>query len=302
MSMSEVETNDLLERMSVAGFEVSRPQLKRLRREGLVPRPSLKHVIGRAGSVSVYPEDAVHQLHIVMNLKHNLGYETFRELRVGAWLAGSSVEFRLLRPDVVDLLRTAMRSQQHLRPGSEDDGLSRQLRQTLRNAPPHQVAMVERLLGKSESAAERITLDGILLAMLQLAVGTPHAGASSDRLDQEMRIVGDAGEGLTDLYTDWDLPGTPKWPRIVGRSGAKWFQVGRDWLALVTGLISEGAYDEIAGSSPISGFFLDHIHTQLVDLSSAGLEMRTLLACQGIVLARSNPDRLTELVDNLTSP
>src|SRR5438128_382799 len=61
-SSERIETTDLLLHAGGAGHEVSPSQLKRFVRAGLLVGAEQRHVSGRRGSVSVWPESAADQL------------------------------------------------------------------------------------------------------------------------------------------------------------------------------------------------------------------------------------------------
>lgn len=289
--------SEVLEEAERAGYPLTRHQLKRLRQNGLVQTPRPQHSKGRPGSDSVYSQQDLDQLLGVLRLKHDHGHEKFATLRVSAWLDGWNVDFNQLRPDVVDLLRKSMTGQQGLVRGAEDDGISRRLRQGLAEMPKRDLVMVDQLLEDgAEKPTESVTFGAMALAMVQLIVGTAHADASRDQFDSALRIENEEGEELSDLYLKWDLPPTPQWPRIISRTGEKWFEPGRLWLVLVTIVVQEGHIEDRAGS-PLTLWIVNEVKQRLPNPSH--IELRNLIACLGIVLAKNNPARLIEFFDNL---
>lgn len=289
--------DDILEGAAAAGYPLSRDQLKRLRQNGLLQSPQQEHQVGVAGSESVYSDDQLQQLLGVLALKHEHGLGTFRKLRVGAWLGGFEVDFELLRPDVVKTLRLAITGQQRLPSRSEDDALSRRLRQALADINKQELAGLDQLLlSQTDSADAGITFEVVALALLQLVVGTTHADASRDRLDLGLQIINDETRAVSDIYEDWELPPTPEWPRIISRTGAKWFAPGQHWLDLVIAVIVFGGIDERVGT-PLTRWAVDELKELLPDPSN--LELRTMIACLGIVLSKQHPDTLIEMFEDV---
>lgn len=92
----------LLPAAARAGLKVSADQLKRWCREGLLPRPSQRHLPGRRGSESIYPPGTLRQLVAVAELHAN--ERRFDELRFDVWWAGHWVQETHLRSSLVALL------------------------------------------------------------------------------------------------------------------------------------------------------------------------------------------------------
>ncbi|GEM_PF-5703990 len=221
-------------------------------------------------------------------LRKKQGYRTFRELRIGAWLEDLSVNFGLLQPDVVACLRQALVGQQRLTIGSEDDQLARRLADT-------RISRSSRMTAYERAISPASILD-VLLTVLQLAVDTSHSLAAAETFDGAFSY--DNQDALSDVYSDWELPGTPKWPRIVSRVSNKWFVVGREWLnELTTMLIHHRQVLDGLSPSPATSLALKDLRDQLSDLSPAGLEARTLIACQGIVLGKTQPELALRVFD-----
>ena len=80
---------------------------------------------------------------------------------------------------------------------------------------------------------------------------------------------------------------------------SKWFDVGREWLnGLTTMLIDNRQVLDDLKPSPATTLALKDLRVQLSDQSPNGLEARNLIACQGIVLAKTDPDRLLKIFDD----
>jgi len=279
---------DLQREAASARLDVTAHQLKRLRREGLVARPDQRHEIGHAGSTAVYPDAAVDQLMGVLRLRKAHDYCTFRELRVAAWLDGFTVNFELLRPDVVDLLRTGLSGLRHLTRGGGDDQLSRRLA----GIPISRSAQVSAY----KAAVDPVPIQAVLLTVLQLLANTRDSSMASETFDEVFEYENEMS--LSDAYTELGIPGTPKWPRIVSRASNKWFVVGHEWLKLMSTILNDHrqAINDLQPSSATS-LALKDLRDQLSDRSPSGLEVRNLIACQGIVLAKTDPERLLKIFD-----
>jgi hypothetical protein len=131
------------------GFEFSDSQLKRLRREGLLPVEGQRHRAGVRGSESLYPQSAIDQLELVARL--HVGERRFAQLRVlvrwhGCWvradrlrdslielLEGMSASARRVTADVVDESDRADRLAQALAGARGRSGISQLMRQRLNN-------------------------------------------------------------------------------------------------------------------------------------------------------------------------
>jgi len=286
--------DDLLEKAADAGYPLTRHQLKRLRHNGLISTPPQEHPTGVSGSGSAYSDEHLEQLLGVLRLKHDQGHTTFQDLRVGAWLSGHEVDFQHLRPDVVDSLRSSIEGHQNLEPGKEDDQVSERLKKAFSEIPKRDLSAVDQLLTGDSSGA--ISFEDVTLPMLQLMIRTPQSNLSRDRFAHQVRLVNESDERVSDLYEDWGMPSTSGWPRIVSRSGRGAFDFGRAWLVAFRDLVTEtDVYQTLAGS-PLTLEILDRFQAVLVDESPSTLERRTYIACQGIVLIRSNPMRLKELL------
>ena len=290
---SAISTKDLLEAVAESGHSLTSHQLKRLRLNGLVATPAQSHQIGVGGSQTVYTVRDLDQLLGVLRLRDHHGLSTYRDLRVAAWLAGWNVDFTRLRPDVVAVLRSAIHGQQRLRKGSEDDDLSRRLRSALTTMPRRQIADINDELFGSDQSENPDTFEAMALTSLQLVASTPHAEAGRDRLDAIFNLENEQGDSITDLYLHWDIPAMDKWPRSISRLGARWFNVGRDWLELVTALLIDSVASN-AASTPTQ-HVSDRLDQRIPDHSN--VEERTLLACQGMELARNNANELLAAFD-----
>jgi len=260
---------------AAAGFEVSAHQLKRLSREGLLPRPIQRHRVGKAGSTSEYPADTVGQLLGVLRLRAH-GYRTFHELRVAAWLEGLSVNFALLRPEVVSLLRSAIKGQQRLDRGKEEDQLDRRLSEVSNDRSASARAF--------QSAIGDLPIQDVLLTVLQLAGDTTQATTASETFDDVFAFAVPELPSISDVLFDWELPGMPKWPRIISRCSRRWFAVGLGWLQLITAVLTVDSLRDLS-PSPAADLMIDHIQHRLSAADPGTLEVRNMIACQGIVLA-----------------
>ena len=98
---------DLRHALTTRGLEFSDSQLKRLRREGLLPAEGQRHLAGVRGSVSLYPGWAVSQLELVARLAAK--ERRFAQLRVLVrWHAGW-VRSDKLRESLIGLLEPCRR-------------------------------------------------------------------------------------------------------------------------------------------------------------------------------------------------
>lgn len=276
-----------------AGYPLSRSQLKRLRLNGLLRTPEQKHAVGVAGSSSEYTEADIQQLLAVLSLRHDMGFETFSELRVAAWLRGLDVDFQQLRPDVVEVLRAELEDHQNLRAGEEDDHIAERLHKGLADTSRADLAEADKLVSDAGGENE-VSFEDVILPMLQLVIRTPDKDLGSDLLDQQLRVDNPDKKGVSDLYSEWNLPPTSQWPRVVSRSGKSAFAFGQQWLVIVRNLLKTDLFQALA-ASPLATEAINRITEGLEDESPANLQRRTFFACQGIVIYRSSPAKLEAL-------
>jgi hypothetical protein len=87
--------DDLRAFAAAAGYSVTKEQLARWHRAGLLPRPETRHRVGERGTESLYPPGTAVQLVVLCQLHatdHRLGHVGFR-----LWWAGFTVEASVIR-------------------------------------------------------------------------------------------------------------------------------------------------------------------------------------------------------------
>jgi hypothetical protein len=117
--------DELLRTVEAKGFRVSRDQLDRWRKKGLVPTPEL-HSLGRGrGRIALYPASTVTQLLVIAQL-----LERSRDFDVARWqlfLGGFSVGMPKLRAQLEAVLAESMQKREDVRAGTlgDDDEVAR---------------------------------------------------------------------------------------------------------------------------------------------------------------------------------
>jgi hypothetical protein len=111
---------ELRRALMAPGLEFSGSQLKRLRREGLLPTEGQRHLVGVRGSESLYPGWAVGQLELVARLAS--GERRFAQLRVLLRWHGGWVRADRLRESLIDLLEPMSAAVRRVTATAVDEG------------------------------------------------------------------------------------------------------------------------------------------------------------------------------------
>jgi hypothetical protein len=109
---------ELLASADQQGADVSAHQLKRWRRAGLVPRPTVERVAGLRGSRALYPGWAIEQLAIVERLHRSI--HRIDALRVAVWWEGHWVQPDALRSALIAPLERVSAQARELTDNAED--------------------------------------------------------------------------------------------------------------------------------------------------------------------------------------
>lgn len=118
---NEVTSEDLIEAATRAGFQVGSGRLKRLRQEGLLPKPRQEHIAGLRGSRSLYAAVCINQLLAVCRVAR--AHRNMDLVRFAVWWEGQWVEFSALRRSLVVLIQSEVSQVEGLAsryPNSED--------------------------------------------------------------------------------------------------------------------------------------------------------------------------------------
>lgn len=282
-----VNTSDLIAHAAEHGCTASPHQLKRLRQEGLLQRPSQVHVPGQPGSATRYPQAALDQLVGVLQLRSS-GYRNFRDLRIASWLDGLEVDFKLLQPEVVSKLGLEVANYQGLSASTPDEDLLRRL-STIEDQP------TTRRAAQFRRSVSPVALSDALLTILQIALDTDYAGVASETFDSVFALDSEEQETVSESYQGWNMPSVTQWPRIISRTGRKWFPTGPTWVDFVRSIFNHPDVLSEFSPSPGTTFALSHVRGRILASTQDTLQARNFIACQGIVLARHNPDRLLAL-------
>jgi hypothetical protein len=116
--VSDATQAELLAAAVRQGAEVSVDQLKRWRRAGLVPRPTVEHPAGLRGSRAQYPNWAIEQLVIVERLHRSI--HRLDALRVAVWWEGHWVQPDALRAALIAPLERISAQARELTDEAED--------------------------------------------------------------------------------------------------------------------------------------------------------------------------------------
>lgn len=261
-------TAELIEAARSAGVAVSADQLKRLRRAGLIPRPRQTHTAGTVGSSVRYPTGTADALIRVLHIRAGRRSKPLSAVRFIAWEEGLPVTFSMLRSDVVRMVRETTRPFAGTR---DDDQLARRLR-------AHHVEAFE---GPGSAPSPDVDPEDLALATMQIAAGTPHSEIAWDTFDRAFPprvLTPDNETPISDVVDQLGLPPMGQWPRILSRSNAAQFEVGRQAILLMN------AYTIVTGRS-----FGD---------SDRGLARRALTAAAYIVGVKTNPEALEALTNH----
>lgn len=268
----------LVEAARCAGFTVSRSQLKRLRREGLVQGAAQYHPVGRRGSETRYPAAAVDQLMGVLRIRRRR--RPFDAVRFLAWEEGLWVDHRDLRATLARWVRASARSAQHLRRGEAADVTASRRAIRLDRSRTPMTPLSRELLGSTRPGRER---QDVLFADIQLACGSPDLVLASELLERQTGFSATVAEWgvdttLVEAVARLGLPPAAQWPRLVSRASRAQLAAGRTYL--------EG-FRAVAEEVPIPGRAL------LIGDIDAAIRYRAGLAATFIILNRRTRGQTT---------
>jgi hypothetical protein len=169
---------ELLAAADCHGAKVSDDQLKRWRKAGLVPRPTVEHVTGTRGSRARYPEWAVEQLVIVDRLHRMI--HRLDALRVAVWWEGHWVEPDALRASLIAPLDRLSTKARELTDGAEDPFAAADAivsATTIERASSGITSLLRKRLGGNAD------LINLIWTFLSLGFGAPGPWAEDDRTD-----------------------------------------------------------------------------------------------------------------------
>ena len=233
---SGVTRAELLAAAHREGVEVSADQLKRWRRAGLVPRPTVEHVAGVRGSRALYPEWAIEQLVIVERLHRST--RRLNALRVAVWWEGHWVEPDALRSALIAPLDRLSAQAHKLTTGTKDP-------------PTAADAIVDAM--KIEQASSQVTsmlrkrvggnsgLINLMWTFVSLGYGAPGPWTEEDRTEDPAPTFLELLERAT---------GTDRM-RANPVVTASWIPPDFDLATFTQDLQSSGAFDITDMSRPI---------------------------------------------------
>ena len=223
---------------------------------------------GTAGSSARYPTGTADALIRVLQIRTSRRSKPLSAVRFIAWEEGLPVTFSMLRTDFVQMVRETIRPFA----GTRDDD---QLARRLRGQP------IEDLEWPRPRPSPHVDPEALALATMQIAAESPHSEVAWETFDQAFPpsvLTPDNETPISDVVDQLGLPPMGQWPRILIRSNAAHFEVGRQALLVLN------AYTIATGGS--------------VDDSDRGLARRTLTAAAYIVGVKTNPEALEALTDH----
>ena len=272
-----VTVQDLQAAAASRGIQISRDELKTLRHEGLMPDAFQKHVVGKRGSETHYPEWALRQLTDLIDLRSRRRQRPYTIVRFIAWEEGLWVEHKILRTTIAELVRHSVAPLQ--RTGHRtDDVIAQRVATDKRRQHRHPLASI--LLGARASEG---SVRDLAFNVGQIATKSEDADRAKERLNEvTSKVVPEDVEvpgGLMSIFDSFDLPSVGQWPRIVSRANTLQIEVGRTFLPVVR---------EASEASPV---------LNLIRGDSIGkIRLRAIVASGMIVAIRTNPEAAERFV------
>jgi hypothetical protein len=227
---------ELLAAADCHGAKVSDDQLKRWRKAGLVPRPTVEHVTGTRGSRAQYPEWAVEQLVIVDRLHRTI--HRLDALRVAVWWEGHWVEPDALRASLIAPLDRLAAKARELTDGAEDPFAAADAivsATTIERASSGITSLLRKRLGGNAD------LINLIWTFLSLGFGAPGPWTQDDRTN-------DPAPGFIELLER--ATGTDRM-RLSRTDAGSWIAPDFDMAKFTEELQSVGAFDIEDMSRPI---------------------------------------------------
>jgi hypothetical protein len=234
--ITDLSQAELLAAADRQGAKVSDDQLKRWRKAGLVPRPTVEHVAGIRGSRARYPEWAIEQLVIVERLHRSI--HRLDALRVAVWWEGHWVEPDALRASLIAPLDRLSTKARELTDDAEDPFAAADTivsAMTIERASSGITSLLRKRLG---SNADLINL---IWTFLSLGFGAPGPWADDDRTD-------DSAPGFIELLER--ATGTDRM-RLRRTDAGSWIPSDFDMAKFTVELQHVGAFDIQDMSRPI---------------------------------------------------
>jgi hypothetical protein len=172
--------SELIDVADQHGYAITRDQLERWHKQGLLPRPKRVYLVGVRGSVSYYPEGTETQLLRLCEMHQER--RKLAEIRMNLWWEGYSVDLACIRRDFVrNLTRFARALKQAMTPDRDALDLTEQaVPQVIsKHRHPLERAVRRHLNGNVENTSTVLKT----LLMLALDSNTPDWFADTEQSD-----------------------------------------------------------------------------------------------------------------------